>query len=315
MQVIAHRGARAYAPENTLEAIEAARRTGADAVELDVQCARDGALVVVHDDDLMRTTDARTRFPDREPWRVCSFDADEIASLDAGRWWLDDLEGPAREREAYLRTLTDDERRLWIGAGLLERCRAGAVRVPSLDACLDACRDLDLDLHLELKAIPTLPTALAERALDAIERAGMQARTIVSSFDHQALARVRALDASIRIGVLTSDRLFDAPAYLARIGAQALHPGCIGDADVVGFNAIDGRLDVAAIASLRAAGHDVNVWTENDPARIEALFDAGVTGVFTDYPDRVPARCRDRAGRASIDAFASVHASARGSHR
>ena len=45
----AHRGASAYAPENTLEAIELALRMGADGIELDVHRTRDGKLVVIHD--------------------------------------------------------------------------------------------------------------------------------------------------------------------------------------------------------------------------------------------------------------------------
>jgi glycerophosphoryl diester phosphodiesterase len=55
--VIAHRGASAEAPENTLPAFEAAVQRGADAIELDVRLTADGAPVVIHDDTLDRTTD------------------------------------------------------------------------------------------------------------------------------------------------------------------------------------------------------------------------------------------------------------------
>jgi glycerophosphoryl diester phosphodiesterase len=54
--VIAHRGASAYAPENTLAAFELAVTQGADALELDVRLTRDGAPVVMHDETLDRTT-------------------------------------------------------------------------------------------------------------------------------------------------------------------------------------------------------------------------------------------------------------------
>jgi glycerophosphoryl diester phosphodiesterase len=54
--VIAHRGASAYAPENTLAAFELAVTQGADALELDVRLTRDGAPVVLHDPTLDRTT-------------------------------------------------------------------------------------------------------------------------------------------------------------------------------------------------------------------------------------------------------------------
>ena len=56
---IGHRGASAYAPENTLAAIIKAAELGADMVELDVQSTADGVPVIIHDADLSRTTNGR----------------------------------------------------------------------------------------------------------------------------------------------------------------------------------------------------------------------------------------------------------------
>lgn len=56
-KIWAHRGASAYAPENTLEAFELAFKQGADGVELDVQLTKDGHLVVIHDETIDRTSD------------------------------------------------------------------------------------------------------------------------------------------------------------------------------------------------------------------------------------------------------------------
>src|SRR5260370_42421290 len=53
----AHRGARAYLPENTLPAFSLAYDLGADGVECDMQRTRDGQLVIIHDDTANRTTD------------------------------------------------------------------------------------------------------------------------------------------------------------------------------------------------------------------------------------------------------------------
>lgn len=74
--VIAHRGASARAPENTMTAFRLAESLGADAVELDAKLTRDGHIVVHHDRSLERTTDGRGRIAQ------CSLD--EIRSLDAG---------------------------------------------------------------------------------------------------------------------------------------------------------------------------------------------------------------------------------------
>jgi glycerophosphoryl diester phosphodiesterase len=56
--VIAHRGAAAESPENTIEAFDLSVLLGADALELDVQQAGDGTLVVIHDSTVDRTTAA-----------------------------------------------------------------------------------------------------------------------------------------------------------------------------------------------------------------------------------------------------------------
>ncbi|WP_307797725.1 glycerophosphodiester phosphodiesterase family protein, partial [Streptomyces laculatispora] len=85
--VISHRGASAYAPENTLAAVDKAAELGFDWVENDIQFTRDGVLVVIHDTDLKRTTDAEEVFPGRAPWAVKDFTAAEIARLDAGSWF------------------------------------------------------------------------------------------------------------------------------------------------------------------------------------------------------------------------------------
>lgn len=74
--VIAHRGASAYAPENTLLAFELALRQGADMLELDVQRSADGVLVVFHDETTERWDGRRRRAVD------CTLD--ELQALDIG---------------------------------------------------------------------------------------------------------------------------------------------------------------------------------------------------------------------------------------
>jgi len=76
---IAHRGASGCAPEHTRPAFERALELGVDMIELDVQLTRDGALVVIHDLDLRRTTNGVG------PVRERSFA--EIKALDAGGWY------------------------------------------------------------------------------------------------------------------------------------------------------------------------------------------------------------------------------------
>jgi glycerophosphoryl diester phosphodiesterase len=76
MHIIAHRGASAYEPENTLRAFETAIRMGATMLELDVHLTRDGELVVLHDPDLSRTTNGAGD--------VSTFTLAEAQAFDAG---------------------------------------------------------------------------------------------------------------------------------------------------------------------------------------------------------------------------------------
>ena len=72
---IAHRGASAYEPENTLRAFERALEIGATMLELDVHLSRDGHPVVIHDADLSRTTDGRGLVTDLTLDQIQRFDA------------------------------------------------------------------------------------------------------------------------------------------------------------------------------------------------------------------------------------------------
>lgn len=89
-EIIAHRGASADAPENTLAAIQLAWQQGADAAEIDVQRTSDGQLVAIHDETTLRTgggDEPRVRqflFKTRRGsvYRgLFAFDADEIVIL------------------------------------------------------------------------------------------------------------------------------------------------------------------------------------------------------------------------------------------
>ena len=79
LRIGGHRGAPEAAPENTLPALDAAVAFGVDYVETDVQRTADGILVLLHDDDLDRTTSGRGPVAERP--------AADVLALDAGSWF------------------------------------------------------------------------------------------------------------------------------------------------------------------------------------------------------------------------------------
>jgi glycerophosphoryl diester phosphodiesterase len=73
--IIAHRGASAVAPQNTLAAFRKAMELGADGVELDVQLSADGAVVVIHDLTVDKTTDGTGRVAEKTLAKLKALDA------------------------------------------------------------------------------------------------------------------------------------------------------------------------------------------------------------------------------------------------
>jgi glycerophosphoryl diester phosphodiesterase len=78
MDIIAHRGASAHAPENTMAAFRLAWESGADGIELDVRLSRDDEIVVHHDGTTRRSAGVNLIIADT--------DSDILRSLDVGRW-------------------------------------------------------------------------------------------------------------------------------------------------------------------------------------------------------------------------------------
>jgi glycerophosphoryl diester phosphodiesterase len=107
--VIAHRGASFDAPESTAAAYKLARDLGADYLEMDLQRSKDGVLFALHDNNLQRTTDVATKFPERKDSPANEFTIAELKTLDAGSWF--NTAYPDRARPGYvgLKILTLDE--------------------------------------------------------------------------------------------------------------------------------------------------------------------------------------------------------------
>jgi glycerophosphoryl diester phosphodiesterase len=97
--IVGHRGASAYAPENTIPSLLLAAEQGATYVEYDLQPTKDGVLVLLHDETLERTTDVEEVFPQRfrevkgadgamvKRWYLSDFTFAEVQKLDAGTWF------------------------------------------------------------------------------------------------------------------------------------------------------------------------------------------------------------------------------------
>ncbi len=83
--IVGHRGALGLAPENTMASFQKGLETGCDLVETDIHLSRDGALVLMHDPEVSRTTNGKGRIRDMT--------LGEISRLDAGSWFDERFRG------------------------------------------------------------------------------------------------------------------------------------------------------------------------------------------------------------------------------
>ena len=262
--IIAHRGARAHAPENTLAAARLAHAEQAVMWELDTGLTRDGHLIVIHDDSLERTTDVarRPEFANRKPWKIEDFTLAEIRSLDAGSWFGE----------------TDPFKTVASGEVTPDMLRAYAGEpVPTLKEALLLTRDLNWRVNVEIKdhAHRAGHDRITKDVVELIQRLGMTDRVLLSSFQHQYLREAAALLPEMPRGALIEKtRPENAVEVCRQAEAAFYHPR---------HNLIPAE-DVAA---LDKAGVKINVWTVNTLDDMRRIIDLGVAGIITDYPKRL----------------------------
>jgi glycerophosphoryl diester phosphodiesterase len=173
---IAHRGASADRPENTLASFDEALRQGCDALELDLRLSSDGVPVVWHDDTLEKLGDRHRR--------AAELTADELRNLDAGSWFdrrfageriptLDEVLGRYATQTRLLLEIKDEEdgaRNRALVRATVERVRKHGAEesvfiLSFCDAILAATAESAPRLRrvLNLKPMPLLGEALQER--------------------------------------------------------------------------------------------------------------------------------------------------------
>lgn len=260
---IAHRGARSLAPENTLAAARKALEIGADLWEADVGVTSDGELILFHDDSLARTTDAPARFPDRTPWTFATFTLAEIRSLDSGSWF------------------TESDPFDQIAAGAVTPAESAAYRgeqVPTLREALLLTRDAGWRINLELKRLPAplerFP--VVERVLALVAELGMPPQQVIlSAFNHDWLRQAQAVRPDIEVQAL--------------IGYSFTDPLDWGDLSFATYNARSTLVTEERIREVTTQGIAVNLFTVNEEDDMRRFIAAGVTGLFTDFPQKLAA--------------------------
>ena len=144
--------------------------------------------------------------------------------------------------------------------------------IPTLEEVLNLIRNSDVILNIELKTDMIHYAGIEQDVINMIEDYEMKERVIISSFNPDSIKLCKQIDGEIKTGLLYYQPIKDVVNYAKDFGANAIHP--------------DIRLvSEALIKEAKENNIDVNIYTVNSPILMRKLISAGVSGVFTDYPD------------------------------
>ena len=242
---LAHRGASALAPENTIEAFRLAVEAGAGGLELDVHMTRDGHIVVIHDATVDRTTNGTGA--------VSEMTLDELRRLDAGHNFSPD-------------------------GGPTHPYRGRGVRVPTL---VEVLREFPkVAVNIEIKAATP---GIDETVLGVLREANALGRVLVVSTRHATVKRFRRISGGNvstgasrwEIGVFYISSRFRLE-HLVRPAYDALQVPLRHR----GIPLVTPRFLKAAHAN----GVRVDAWTINQADEMRRLLDLGVDVIMTDRP-------------------------------
>lgn len=172
--------------------------------------------------------------------RVADMTLDELRRLDAGGWRGDAFRGQ---------------------------------QIPTLVELVEAV-PAPTRLFLELKAGAHQYPGIEEELAQFLLAHGLVERTQVSSFDHQALLRLRLLLPALPTGMLYHCLPVDPVAMAKSCGANALHPHWA-------------QVTAEQVAAAHQAGLVVNAWTVNSEEAIGRCRSLGVDGIISDHPERL----------------------------
>jgi glycerophosphoryl diester phosphodiesterase len=230
---------------------------GVDVLETDMHSTADGALVLIHDPRVDRTTDGSGH--------VDHLTLNQLKALDAGYRWSED-------------------------GGSSFPYRGQGITVPTVEEVFSAFPETRINIDIK-----QVKPSLAERLCRLILNFGMVERVMVASFNSSILRVFRRLCPAVATSAGRCEvRCFYALSLLSPRAAFA-PAGCYALQVPVsrkGVRVITRRF----LASARLRNLQVHAWTVNSGPETERLLRLGVDGIVTDYPDRLLALLCRRPG-------------------
>lgn len=246
--VLGHRGASAVAPENTLVAFERAMTDGADGFEFDVQLARDGVPVVIHDATLKRTG--------LREGLIAELSSIELGKIDVGTWF--NRRFPTRARAEYAQAT-----------------------VPTLAEVFDFFVESKALLYVEMKCAAPQSRALAESVAALIKKYGLYHRAAIESFTLEAIREIKRIDQELRTAALFEPKLARPfPSKRALVERAQLY-----EADEIALHRL--LATPHAVNEAHRRGLKTVVWTVDHPSWIARAIKQDIHALITNEPARL----------------------------
>lgn len=150
----------------------------------------------------------------------------------------------------------------------------GFQKIPTLREYLELVKDRDIISNIELKTGVYEYPGIEQAVYDLLREYHMEERVVISSFNHNSVMRMKAIDPQLQCGFLSETWILGTGDYVASHGIEAYHPE---------FH----MLTAAETADLKDRGVAINTWTVNEESDIRQMIAIGVDGIISNYPDRV----------------------------
>ena len=147
-------------------------------------------------------------------------------------------------------------------------------KIPTLREYFELVKDEDIITNVELKnSVYDYPN-LEQAVYDLICEYNLKEKVVLSSFNHESMLRMKAIDSSLYCGFLTECWMLHPETYVSAYEIEAYHP-------------YTPSLSKEVVENLHQCGIEVNTWTVNTKEEIERMIAFRVDGIITNYPDRV----------------------------
>ncbi len=249
--IVAHRGASAVAPENTLAAFRRAIDDGAEGIEFDVRLAKDGVAVVFHDATLKRTA--------LRDGNIADITSTELAKIDIGSWFnkMDRRNANPRYSLQTVSTLTET---------------------------LEFLKEFKGRIYIELKCRDSEIAGLVSAVCDASSTSGLASQIILKSFKMAVIPRVRLLCPGLKTAALFAPKIMTIlrkEKHLVKIAEE------FGASELsIHYSLATQKL----MEKAGKRGLPVTIWTADNPRWVKRGIKLGLNAIITNNPAKLLAK-------------------------